>query len=67
MSGLDWDELDEWEFLLGCLQEDASVRLAEMGTAVVATSSTSDGMEPLTAAATTTTTSTGPTIVQGVK
>ena len=58
MNGLrwnDWDELDEWEFLLGRLQEDASTELAGMGSAV-------DGVE-----SSTTTASTGPTIVQGVK
>ena len=63
MNGLklsDWDELSEWEFLLGCLQEDASAELAEMG--LTGALSTADGVE-----SSTTTITTGPTIVQGVK
>ena len=55
MNGLDWyrgdDELDEWDFLLGCLQEDAN---AGMGP--------EDNVESSTATITT-----GPAIVQGVK
>lgn len=61
MNGLkwnDWDELSEWEFLLGCLQENANAELAEMGLPT----STANGVEPSTTIVTT-----GPSIVQGVK
>lgn len=59
MEWNEWDELDEWEYLLGSLQETANAELAGMG--VAATSSTTDNVESSTA------TTTGPTIVQGVK
>lgn len=54
MIGLDWNggnELDDWDFLLGCLQEDASAGLGA-----------GDNAESSTATITT-----GPAIVQGVK
>lgn len=57
MEWNEWDDLDEWEFLLGCLQENANAGLAEMRAA--------DGLETSTTA--TTAATTGPTIVQGVK
>jgi len=58
-----WDELDEWKFLLGCLQESAGAELAMMGSA--ATTSTVGNVESSTT--NTTATTTGPSIVQGVK
>ena len=54
MNGSNWNDRDEWEFLLGCLQEDASVG--------VEPSTASDNVESSTATITT-----GPAIVQGVK
>ena len=63
MNGLQWnerDDLDEWEFLLGCIQEDVSAELAGMG--VTTSSSAVDGLD-----SSITTAASGPTIVQGVK
>lgn len=65
MNGLqrnDWDELDEWNFLLGCIQEDTRMESAELGAAGV--SSTTEGVD---SSANSSVTATGPTIVQGVK
>ena len=62
MNGLDWNERDEldddWEFLLGCLQENANAGMGPAG----ASSTAGDTVDSSTAIITT-----GPAIVQGVK
>ena len=62
MNGLGWnerDDLDEWEFLLGCLHEDAS---AELAGSSGGSSTAGDNVDCSVATITT-----GPAIVQGVK
>ena len=62
MNGIDWnewDDSDEWEFLLGCLHEDASAELADSSGS---SSTAGDNVD-----CSTSTITNGPAIVQGVK